>query len=210
MALVALCHGVSGTIYRVRGSILTNDILDDLSALDPETRVIVNGGENAAYVMADGSFVVNGVREGESLLEVLSHKYEFPKIRLSIGTNEEGRASVAPRFVQPGHEWSTDAPTIEYPLKIQAINKHEFVVPREGFNIIGLFMNPYMLMIGASLVLVLIVPKLQANMDPEVLQDSSKQYQAMTQADISETLTNFLMGGQDPKKISNKGKASRK
>ncbi|KAJ1921593.1 hypothetical protein H4219_000631 [Mycoemilia scoparia] len=215
---VALCisarigYALDGR-YTVRGSIVTNQNLEDLSELDSRTKVIVNGGEYVGYIRTDGSFAIHNVPAGESLLEVVSPNFEFPKIRLDI-TSKDGKAIVAPRFTQQGHEWTPNVPTVDYPLVLSALGKYEFIIPREGFNVIGMLMNPYMMMVGFSLIMIFVLPKLQANMDPEALETSNKQYQNMAQTDISESITNFLMGGKPeqpkPSKKSDSSKRSSK
>ncbi|KAJ1834278.1 hypothetical protein LPJ63_002066 [Coemansia sp. RSA 2711] len=157
--------------YRLRGTIAANDVLGDVSELATRAEAVVNGGEHRAFIQKDGSFVVENLTLGDWLLEVASADYAFPKIHVHIATSEEGRASVAARYVQIGTEWSEDAPVLAYPLKIEASAKYDFFTPRQGFSIVAMFSNPYMLMVGASLAAIFIMPKLQANLDPETLKE---------------------------------------
>ncbi|KAJ2550104.1 hypothetical protein EV175_004191, partial [Coemansia sp. RSA 1933] len=157
--------------YRVRGSILANDVLSNVSELATRARVVVNGGEHTGFIKSDGSFVVENVQIGDSLLEVSSTDYVFPKIHVRISIKDDGKASIAARYVQIGTEWSESAPMLAYPLQIGASQKYDFFTPRQGFNIVAMFSNPYMMMVGASLLAIFILPKLQANMDPEALKE---------------------------------------
>ncbi|KAJ2846857.1 hypothetical protein GGI22_006137, partial [Coemansia erecta] len=159
------------TTYRVRGSIVANDVLGDVSELVARARIVVNGGEHAGFIKNDGTFAVENVQAGDSLLEVSSADYVFPKIHLRISVKDDGRASIAARYVQIGTEWSESAPVLAYPLQLGATQKYDFFTPRQGFNIVAMFSNPYMLMVGASLLAIFILPKLQANMDPEALKE---------------------------------------
>ncbi|KAJ1857907.1 hypothetical protein GGH12_002973 [Coemansia sp. RSA 1822] len=161
----------SDKTYRLRGAIVANNVLGDVSELATRASAVVNGGEHRGYIQKDGSFVVENLTLGDWLLEIQSADYAFPKLHVRIATNDEGRASVAARYVQIGSEWSEDAPVLAYPLKIEASAKYDFFTPRQGFSIITMFSNPYMLMVGASLAAIFIMPKLQANLDPEALKE---------------------------------------
>ncbi|KAJ2005417.1 hypothetical protein GGI04_002256 [Coemansia thaxteri] len=151
--------------------------LVDVSQLATRAQVVVNGGEHRGYIQSDGTFAVDNIKLGDSLLEITSSDYAFPKIhvRISLKDAVEGgegtRASIAARYVQIGSEWSDDAPVLTYPLRIGASDKYDFFTERQGFSIITMFSNPYMMMVGASLLAVFILPKLQANIDPEALKE---------------------------------------
>ncbi|KAJ2862339.1 hypothetical protein FB639_005400, partial [Coemansia asiatica] len=152
-----------------------NEILGDVSKLSTEARIVINGGEYTGFIQKDGAFAIDNIKLGDSLLEVASSKYAFPKIHVHISLKEDGRASIAARYVQIGSDWSDDAPVLAYPLRIAAASKYEFFTERQGFSIIAMFSNPYMMMVGASLVAVFLLPKLQANIDPEALEEMKKK-----------------------------------
>ncbi|ORX68328.1 hypothetical protein DL89DRAFT_323867 [Linderina pennispora] len=132
--------------YRVRGTVLANDVLADVSGLATSAR-------------SDGTFAVDNVKLGDSMLEINSADYAFPKVHLRILLKEDGRASIAARYVQVGSEWSEDTPVLAYPLRIAAADKFDFFTPRQGFSLISMFSNPYMMMVGASLAAVFILPR---------------------------------------------------
>ncbi|KAJ1936819.1 hypothetical protein EC988_008082, partial [Linderina pennispora] len=123
----------------------------DVSGLATSARVVVNGGENIGFIQSDGTFAVDNVKLGDSMLEINSADYAFPKVHLRILLKEDGRASIAARYVQVGSEWSEDTPVLAYPLRIAAADKFDFFTPRQGFSLISMFSNPYMMMVGASL-----------------------------------------------------------
>ncbi|KAJ1963287.1 hypothetical protein GGI12_002138 [Dipsacomyces acuminosporus] len=171
LLLLVVAALASEKTYRVRGAIVQNEVLRDVSELATRGQVVMNGGEHKGFIRKDGSFAVDNVKLGDSLLEIASADYVFPKIHVRIALKEDGRASIAARYIQIGSEWSEDSPVLAYPLRITANEKHDFFTPREGFNIIAMFSNPYMMMVGASLVVVFILPKLQANLDPEAMKE---------------------------------------
>ncbi|KAJ2683260.1 hypothetical protein H4R19_007018, partial [Coemansia spiralis] len=158
--------------YRLRGTVVPNDILGDVASFAAGARVVVNGGQQRGFIRGDGQFAVDGLGLGDALLEIASPEYAFPKIHVRIAvSDEDGRAAVAARYVQLGSKWSEDAPVLAYPLQIAASAKYDFFTPRQGFSIIAMFSNPYMLMVGASLAAVFILPRLQANIDPEAMKE---------------------------------------
>ncbi|KAJ2162566.1 hypothetical protein GGF46_000569 [Coemansia sp. RSA 552] len=169
LAVAVLADGE--TTYRLRGTITPNAVLSDVSTLATNARAIVNGGEHSGFIRADGSFAVDGLLPGDSILQITSDNYAFPSIHIRIEVRENGKAAVAARYVTVGSEWPEDAPALSYPLHIGATAKYDFFSPRPGFSIVSMFANPYMLMVGASLLMVFILPKLQANMDPEALKE---------------------------------------
>ncbi|KAJ2725177.1 hypothetical protein GGI07_001439 [Coemansia sp. Benny D115] len=157
--------------YRLRGTITSNSILEDVTELATRAQVVVNGGEHVGFIQKDGSFVVDNVALGDSLLEINSAEYAFPKVHVRISLKESGQASIAARYVQIGSDWSDESPILGYPLRLAATEKYNFFTERQGFSIIAMFSNPYMMMVGASLVAVFLLPKLQANLDPEALEE---------------------------------------
>ncbi|KAJ2783187.1 hypothetical protein H4R18_001854 [Coemansia javaensis] len=175
-AAAAAALGDEPKAYRLRGAIVANAVLDDVSQLAASAQVVVNGGERRAFIQSDGAFVVDGLSAGDSLLEISSAAYAFPKLHVRIaadGDGGDGRASVAARYVQAGAKWDDAAPVLPYPLQIAATARYDFYTPRQGFSIVAMFSNPYMLMVGASLAAVFILPRLQANMDPEALKEAT-------------------------------------
>lgn len=180
LATVVLATEDAAAKYRVRGSIISNDIITDPALLSTrDAKVMVNGGESTSFIQSDGSFVVENVGLGDSLLEVLTTGYAFPKIHIRIAAKDDGSgASIAARYVQVGSEWSDQVSVLAYPLRIAANEKYSFFTERQGFSIVSMFSNPYMMMVGASLLAVFILPKLQANLDPETLNELQKPSQA--------------------------------
>jgi ER membrane protein complex subunit 7 len=50
--------------------------------------------------------------------------------------------------------------TLPYPLTLQARRKLDFFVPEASFNVMGMFQNPMMLMMGVTAIVVLALPYL--------------------------------------------------
>ncbi|KAJ3045474.1 hypothetical protein HDV00_009127 [Rhizophlyctis rosea] len=168
LLLASLCAPILAATD-VSGTLTSNDILKDLSLLDPDTKVVLNGGQRSAYVEKDGAFTLYGVPDGSHLLEVISHQYQFDKIRLDVA-RDEVKASVT----LLGTSWAVTGHLVPVPLELGARQKHEFFVPREGFNPMTLLQNPMMIMAVVSMGLVFLMPKMQPS---EELQQEAAQQQ---------------------------------
>ena len=61
---------------------------------------------------------------------------------------------------------------LPFPLPLEPlIAKPTFFEKREGFNWAGMFMNPMVLMMGVTLLIMVVFPKMMQNMDPEQLKE---------------------------------------
>ncbi|PVU96764.1 hypothetical protein BB559_002272 [Furculomyces boomerangus] len=188
-------------LYKIRGKIIENEVLSDPSTLSPETRIILNGGQKVGFLQADGSFYINNVGLGEHTLEVENVEYTFPKLLLKIEIKDE-KAVVSAWYYEPGYEYSLEAKSLPFPLKISALQKRIFIMEREGFNILGMFKNPYMLMVGVSMVIIFFVPKLQESMTEEEIEVSNQMF-AKTKPkpiDFSNTLAQMTSGATKKQK----------
>jgi predicted Co/Zn/Cd cation transporter (cation efflux family) len=87
---------------------------------------------------------------------------------------------------------------LPYPLTLQARKKLDFFVPEASFNVMGMFQNPMMLMMGVTAVVVLGLPYLlvshadsnvllmpinisfQKNLDPETMKEINESQAVMS------------------------------
>ncbi|KAG0014094.1 hypothetical protein BGZ80_010655 [Entomortierella chlamydospora] len=163
--------------------------------LSPRTRVILSGGQYTATITRDGRFVFPDVGEGSYLLQVQNPQYIYPTIKLIV-TGKDSRAHV----VNIGTDWSNNDNALQLPLVLTPRAPVSYFVPREGFKISHLFANPMMLMMGFSLLMLFVMPKLMANMDPEAMEEmqgmqDAAQMPNFEMPDISATLAKFSTGG---------------
>ncbi|KAI8055113.1 hypothetical protein BDF22DRAFT_675476 [Syncephalis plumigaleata] len=176
----------------VQGTIIRNGAIADLALLPPSTMVVLDNGSHAGYVRQDGSFIIREVSEGDYLLEVWTSNLEFPKLKVSVRKD-----NITAIRTDTGLEWSTVGLEQPYPLLLAPLAKREFFTKREGFSIIGLFANPYMLMMGFSVIMLVVMPKMMKSMDPEALEEmqqnqSNIQNGLDSMPDISQKLANFF------------------
>ncbi|KAJ3283817.1 hypothetical protein HK104_010216 [Borealophlyctis nickersoniae] len=201
-SLVGLIVCISAvSAVEVKGYIVPNAVLADLTELGPRTRVVLNGGAEIAYVEEDGAFSFKNVPDGRHLLEVVTGSYHFDKIRLDVSG-----ASVVPSVTVPGTSWATVGHLLPYPLELSPRYRYDFFVPREGFNIFSLLSNPMLLMSLGTLVMVFVMPKLAQALpeeEPQQQQQTARAREEVPQIqmpDISQSLANWFAPQQGGRK----------
>ncbi|KAJ1974203.1 hypothetical protein H4R35_003724 [Dimargaris xerosporica] len=196
--------GASTMGFTIRGQVVPNAVLIDLTLVNPATRVLLNGGARSTWLRQDGSFAVD-VPPGEWLLEVESKDFVFPKFQLVVDTDAQNRERVTAMPMAPGQRWApesnhkTQGKVVKHPLSFSAFAQMEFFTPRERFNFVGMLTSPYILMTLFTVALLFIMPKLQENMDPESLKDwedekmkMQKQMDSFQAPDFSASLANWM------------------
>jgi len=163
--------------------------------LSPQTRVLLSGGQYSSMITKDGKFTFTNIPEGTYLLEVQSPQYNYPTVKMTL-TGKETKAIL----VSLGFDWSNNDSPLQLPLTLVPRAPTAFFIPREGFKISSLFANPMMLMMGASVLMLFVMPKLMANMDAESMQEmqgmqEDMQMPSFEMPDISATLAKFSTGG---------------
>ncbi|GAN07726.1 secreted salivary protein [Mucor ambiguus] len=170
----------------IQGKIIPNAVLEDVSKIDSSTtRIVLNGAQYTAHIQSNGEFNIPHVQPGSYLLEVQSIEHVYPKIRVDI--SEENQVQAA--YTGLGIDWNQRGYSVVYPLEIQAKAEAEYFMQRQGFNIMGMFKNPMMLMMGFSAIMMFFMPKMMKslqNMDPEAANEISK-----SQADAQKMLSDM-------------------
>ena len=130
-------------------------------------RVVLNGGTYTAIPRQDGIFKFHAIAPGTYLLEVLDTQSVWPTVRLDVSAKAAGKArALLTHSRQP----------LPFPLPLEPlVAKPAFFEKREGFQWKGMLMNPMVIMMGVTLLIMVVFPKMMANMDPEEL----KQMQQM-------------------------------
>ncbi|KAI9490584.1 hypothetical protein BDB00DRAFT_538448 [Zychaea mexicana] len=180
--LIAACLVALAESATVTGSIGINAILPDIKKLRPTTRVALNGGAYSALVTANGQFEIPDVDTGSYVLEVQAIDYVFPKLRLDV-VKDQGITRAA--YTGYGTSFESRGYSVEQPLELRAKAPATYFVERKGFNVLAMFKNPMFLMIGFSALMMFVLPKIMANMDPEALKEMS-QSQADAQKMVSD------------------------
>ena len=170
-------HPVEGTV-RLRGA----------GASLPTTEVVLNGGEYRTYTRPDGGFVFHDVEPGVYLLDVLSVDYIFSQVKLNL-PKAGGEAIRCLEYRYPGAAKQPMA----YPLELAAHVKQQYFEVRETPGLHTLFRNPMMLMLLFTGAVVVLMPKMMDNMDPEEMKKMQEQMGAAQ--DPASMLKNLFGGG---------------
>ncbi|EIW64742.1 uncharacterized protein TRAVEDRAFT_33498 [Trametes versicolor FP-101664 SS1] len=200
-ALASTC--VSALALDFKGRVQWNTQCPNLKALG-QTKVVLDNGKWSGGVTRDGSFVIPDVPAGTYVLSVLAHDHFFEQMRVDIYESDT-LPEVRPYF--PGTPLSPAAPaTLPYPLVLSARGRYDYFVPRESFNVIAMFKNPMMMMMLGAGVLVLLMPTLMKNMDPEVMEEFKERHAKMTNlqsslqsGDLASGFSQLLASGDEPK-----------
>ncbi|KAF7722516.1 hypothetical protein EC973_003078 [Apophysomyces ossiformis] len=112
-------------------------------------------------------------------MEVQSIDYIFPQLRVDV--QEE---TVRAAYTGLGLGWDHVGSVVNYPVEWRAKAEAEYFMERQGFNVMGLFKNPMFLMIGFSAVMMFVLPKMMANLDPEAMNEFTQ-----SQKDAQKTLS---------------------
>ncbi|KAJ7042536.1 hypothetical protein C8F04DRAFT_1076246 [Mycena alexandri] len=161
-ALLSL--GASAIAVDVTGKLQWNEACPDIKSLG-SAKVVLDAGKLNGNVLRDGSFSIPNVPVGTYILSVVSHDHVF---------DQRGRILSVPPL-NPAS--SIILPTISLPARAT----HSYFMPVDSFNLLGMFKNPMMLMLLFGGVMVLSMPYLMKNMDPETMKDFREQQAKMSQ-----------------------------
>ncbi|KAF5374905.1 hypothetical protein D9758_000486 [Tetrapyrgos nigripes] len=141
-------------------------------------RVVLDTGKLSGGVLKDGSFLIPDVSNGTYILSVQAHDYWFDQLRIDV--IDERTTEVRPYVIgTPFNPPSTVL--LPYPVTLEAKGKYNYFVPPESFNIMGMLGNPMMLIMIFGGAMVLGLPYLMKNMDPESLAEFKEQQAKMSQ-----------------------------
>ncbi|KAJ1340661.1 hypothetical protein BSLG_004755 [Batrachochytrium salamandrivorans] len=185
----------------LKGQLATNVVMQDLDDLPAGTKVVINHGEYVSYLTEGGEFYFPNIRDGSHLLQVLCRQYDFNKIRLDV-TGKTVRASIT----ETGKGWAVHGKFVDTPLFLEPLGSFNFFKARESFNIMSLFANPMLLMSGGTMLLFFLLPKLQAGIDRDAVEEYKNDKDApklpsLEMPDISKNLADFFV--PNDRKVSN-------
>jgi len=157
----------------IAGQIQWNDVCPNATALG-HARALLDEGVYYGSVTSNGKFTIPGAADGTYILSIYSHDYAFDQYRIDIK-----QASISPVEVRPYTIGTPINPPsnvlLPYPLSISAKEKYVYFLPRESFNLGGMLLNPMMLAMIFCGILVLAMPYIMKNLDPDVLEEFQRK-----------------------------------
>ncbi|GBE78393.1 hypothetical protein SCP_0112780 [Sparassis crispa] len=171
VALLALASSCCTALaFDLKGRILWNDVCSSLGELG-QASVVLDHGRLRGGVTRDGGFTIPDVPAGTYILSVLAHDHAFDQLRIDVPANDSSAAPEV-RPYTPGTPLDPAAAVqFPYPPLLTPRARHDYFVPPEAFNLLGMFQNPMMLLSVGGGALMLLMPYLMKNMDPETLQE---------------------------------------
>jgi hypothetical protein len=126
-----------------------------------------------------------------TLVEVSNPDYVYEATRVDINTKGKIRARKV-NNVQP-----TQVNQVPYPLRLKTLGKYRYFQKREEWKITDMLMNPMILMMVFSLLLITVLPKMMNY--PETKREMEQMHQSMNVQnqvpEISEIMANLFGGG---------------
>lgn len=168
-----------------------------------QSKVLVDGGKFIAFLKSDGSFVINNMLPGTYIVEVVTPNYLFDPVRVDI--SGKGRGKIRARkvnFIQ-----NSAVSTVPYPLKFKTKDSAHFFEKRESWKWTDFLFNPMVIMMVLPLIVLVALPKLMSNADPETQKEMQNMNLFPPSKDLPEMSDMFtwLFGDGAKKKTSKSG-----
>ncbi|KAJ7102216.1 hypothetical protein B0H15DRAFT_813707 [Mycena belliarum] len=157
----------------VVGRLQWNDVCPDIVSLGP-TKVILDAGRYKGNLLRDGAFSIPDVPAGTYVLSVVSHDFVFDQLRIDV---LESTFEARPYSV--GTPLNPASPVLLPQISLAPRSQHVYFVPIDSFNLLGMLQNPMMLMMVFGGVMVMAMPYLMKNMDPETMKEFKEQQAKM-------------------------------
>ncbi|CAG8519707.1 7564_t:CDS:2, partial [Paraglomus occultum] len=160
-------------------------------------------------------YLSQNVPPGSYLLEVSSRRYLYPRLRVNVDASgiqafitilgADWPDKINTNAQHPNVNALKTANALLYPLELKARTMADYFSPRESFSIASLFANPLIIMMGVSIVLLVVMPKMMEGLDPEALKElqENQPQNSLEMPDISGALANFMTGKSDTKSKKN-------
>ncbi|KAI0068471.1 hypothetical protein BV25DRAFT_1987245 [Artomyces pyxidatus] len=200
--LALLSISATGFAIDVSGVVQWNEHCADFAELG-HAKVILDNGIASGSILRDGRFVIPDVDAGVYVASVVSHDHQFDQLRIDVPSEADSPPEIRP-YTAGTPLNPPSAVKLAYPIKLVPRQRNKYFVPVESFNMIGMFQNPMMLMMLFGGAMMLGMPYLMKQMDPEMLQEFKENQAKMTNfqnsiqsGDIKSGLSS-LMAGDEP------------
>lgn len=155
-SLCSAAAAQSQAVHAVDGR-LRLPVFADQSVKSSKIKLIlsINGGNQLhAFPTVDGSFSFPAVPAGTHMLDVISIDMVFPQVRIDVdGSSGKVTGAYANNPMQG----------LPSPLLIRPLAKAEYYQKHPPFNLAGIIMSPYGLMIGFAVFAIFVMPMLKVD-----------------------------------------------
>mmetsp|Transcript_2488 Transcript_2488/g.2701 ORF Transcript_2488/g.2701 Transcript_2488/m.2701 type:complete len:232 (-) Transcript_2488:143-838(-) len=147
------------------------------------TLITLNDGSHSTYTSSPtASFTFHNIPPGIHLLDVHSHQYAFSQIKIQLLPTSMSTPSCI-EYAYPG---APKTPA-DHPLYLTAHATLEYFEQQPPFSPFKMLRNPMVLMMVFSIGMMVIMPSMMSNMDPEQKEQMKKQMEM--QSDPSKMLS---------------------
>ncbi|KAF9240951.1 hypothetical protein BU15DRAFT_45398 [Melanogaster broomeanus] len=150
------------------GHVQWNDLCPDYEALG-SAKVLLDAGRHSGRITRDGNFSVPDVDAGTYILSMSSHDYAFDQVRVDIPDSSQQPEIKSYMVGTP--LTSLTSVSLPYPVVLTPRHKNKYFKPRESFNLFGMFQNPMMMIMLLTGVMMLAMPYIMTNLDPQTLEE---------------------------------------
>ncbi|KAF9569741.1 hypothetical protein CPC08DRAFT_677464 [Agrocybe pediades] len=161
----------------IAGKIAWNAACPNATTLG-QARASLNEGAYSGGINSRGEFTIPDVPEGTYILSILAHDFYFDQVRVDLLPNDtlpEIRPYVPGTPLDP-----PSSIVLPYPIVLSARDKFNYFVPPESFNLASMLANPMMLLMVGGAGMMLLMPYLIKNLDPEALEELKEQQSKMS------------------------------
>ncbi|KAF9324248.1 hypothetical protein BG006_000725 [Podila minutissima] len=137
-----------------------------------KTRVLLNRGLYKTQIDTEGAFAFLDIPTGVYLLEVQSPDLAYSRVRITVSPDESVHAS----RVSVGDHWSDQHRSLPMPLTLKPRPRPIHYIPPESAKVVGWFGNPMILLSSFSVLMLLLMPRIVANLDDNALDALRSSY----------------------------------
>lgn len=193
-----------------KGSIIQGQLQMPDTKTPVNTTLITLNNEFSTYTTPSGNFTFYNVPLGVHLVDAHNVDYSFSQVKMQLRINDENN-EIEKKCIEYVYPGAPKQPIECEPSIILIANaKYQYFETRRGFSIFGLLKNPMVLLMGVSVIMMVIMPKMMENLDPEQKEQMKKQMEM--QQDPSKMLGQLwgeLSGAPDSEQVG-KEKRSKK
>ncbi|SMY28425.1 unnamed protein product [Zymoseptoria tritici ST99CH_1A5] len=204
-------------------SIPPSQQLPNPAVLPPSTHAVLLGPPGVRYdapIRRDNTFIFTDLDVASYLLTLHTRDFFFVPLRVDVSQPAVGEESQLVEAWQTfrGNEWSNKGPSYgtgkgALTVQMRPSAPKEYYQERGGFSLLGFFKNPMILMGLFSVVLIVGMPYLMDNMDPEMkeeFEELQKKSPLGGGTNVASQLQNFDMASWMAGKPAESGSSKKK